>query len=83
MSLFQLTLYAVCPLKPLWTLAYLKDTREPADTSTSTECQALAFGSNGGTCTLPDAVVRRRMGRSLPPELGGGGGNGGGGGGGG
>lgn len=27
------------------------------------------FGTNGGACRLPDSVVRRRMGRRLPPEL--------------
>ena len=27
------------------------------------------FGTNGGVCRLPDGVVRRRMGRSLPPGL--------------
>lgn len=37
------------------------------------------FGTNGGACKLPDKVLRKRMGRSLPPELlenGGGGGGG-------
>ena len=27
------------------------------------------FGTNGGRCALPDAVLRRRMTRSLPKEL--------------
>ena len=44
------------------------------------------FGTNGGVCKLPDKVIRKRMGRSLPPELrgveGGGSGSGDGGGGG-
>ena len=27
------------------------------------------FGTNGGVCKLPDKVIRKRMGRSLPSEL--------------
>ena len=27
------------------------------------------FGTNGGTCALPDAVLKRRIGRELPKEL--------------
>ena len=27
------------------------------------------FGTNGGVCKLPDKILRKRMGRSLPAEL--------------
>ena len=33
------------------------------------EHRRTIFGTNGGRCALPDAVLRRRMGRPLPPEL--------------